>query len=264
MHQVIQLTSSYYVALPKRCAGTARERYVRYYQDLYQLYGESLNEETFNKGSQYSYTDLGDAVLAHCAEQHNLADVDLMIIAAWAHEFDPEYGSCAAYFSHRYNMNCSIFDMSDQGTLSAFQAIALIKQYLRQTLAVKAMLLILEQNSIPGSFLQDSMQCASQVLVFEKIPFANTSVELVCSGIVDSNNTLPDEILKQIEEQNSILIQPAMLRWYDLSQCSPPGYMPFFSHLHQNIPSFINQTTLLTHKDTETNDIGYLLLRSGA
>src|SRR5690606_35338791 len=119
----LYLTSHYHVLMPSKEIREPRRRFVRYYNDLFDMEGIAKPELTsYLQTFQYSYSELGDAVFASCQCEHVVSEIDLFIIAYWGHEFDPD-GSFGAYFAHKYNITARMFDICDQGILSPISAI---------------------------------------------------------------------------------------------------------------------------------------------
>lgn len=139
-----------------------RARFVQYYQDLYKHLGSQLDESIFREGSQASYSALGHLVLAECHEKKLLQGLDLLVAAYWAYEFDPDHASCGAYLCHQYQLDCKLFDVCEQGTLSPFTAIKLIKAFMQTNHLDSAMMLLMEQTTIPrNKFDGDVIPAAS-------------------------------------------------------------------------------------------------------
>lgn len=148
MHDIF-LTSAHAKILTREQKKTPRWRFMKYYIDLFNLYGKTLPESIFTEGSQYSYSELGEAVLDELDLQGKLKNLDIFVASYWANEFDPNHASCGAYFSEKYQFQCKTFDVCEQGTLSAFTGIKIIHNYLAQDEINKAILVIMEQTTIP-------------------------------------------------------------------------------------------------------------------
>jgi hypothetical protein len=135
--------------LPSQGCKIPRDRYKNYLYDLYSLYGEIINEETFLEGGQYTYAELGDALFEHHYPETSLKPFDTLIIAHWSHEFDPDYAACGPYFLERYDWNADMFDVCDQGTLAPFTALKILWHYQQINASQQGMVLCLEQTTIP-------------------------------------------------------------------------------------------------------------------
>jgi hypothetical protein len=145
----IYMTHCYYNNFKNPIKKYPRSRYVEYYRDLHSLFNEPLADESFWQGSQYSYAELGRSVLDQADKDDRLRDLDLMVIATWAYEFDPDYASCGTHFAEHYKIKGLIFDVADQGVLSPVSAIQLIVRYLETDEYKSALLLVMEQTCIP-------------------------------------------------------------------------------------------------------------------
>jgi hypothetical protein len=137
------------IHLPSREIKTPRARYQQYVNDLYTLYDATVSEQTFYEGGQYTYAELGDGLFQQEELSPLLRKLDMIIVAHWSQEFDPDYASCGPYFLQKYQLTADIFDVCDMGTVAPFMALKLLKDY-QQTLASEnAMVLCLEQDTIP-------------------------------------------------------------------------------------------------------------------
>jgi hypothetical protein len=159
-----------------------RARFVQYYKDLYKHLGSELDEQVFQEGAQASYSALGELVLAECYEKKLLQRLDLLVAAYWAYEFDPDHASCGAYLCHRYQLDCKLFDVCEQGTLSPFTAIKLIKSFMQTNSLENAMMLLMEQTTIPRNKsdgdLVPTMSGATAVLFQEAEKAGNKIIDV--------------------------------------------------------------------------------------
>lgn len=126
-----------------------RPRFIQYYKDLYSHLGSEIEEAVFKEGSQATYSELGEAILTECNQSSILSDLDLMVVAYWAYEFDPDHASCGAYLCEKFNLDCKMFDVCEQGSIAPFTAIKIINSFIKNAQINKAVLLILEQTTIP-------------------------------------------------------------------------------------------------------------------
>jgi len=185
----IHITASYCKTLAQRPTPAVRERYVQYYKDLHNLYEKQLSPETFYEGPGYSFTELGTSVLDECEKDGELADIDLMVVVYWAHEFDPDHSSCGPYFAEKYQIKGQIFDVCDQGTISLCTGLMIIKQYLQSETYKKAILLALEQTSIPRNKLDHCIipsKSTASVFVLQK-NIERKAIELLDAEIISEH-----------------------------------------------------------------------------
>jgi hypothetical protein len=144
------ITNIYLQHMPKVSAKKEpRERYIKYFSDLYQFHQEDLSYDSFQDGAQYTNITIGDAIFTALKKEHHLSSFDLMIIANWSCDFDPDYAATGPYFLWRHQFDCNNFDISEQGTLGPLTALKIIKQYQTLQNSKKAMLLVTEQTTIP-------------------------------------------------------------------------------------------------------------------
>lgn len=147
----LSIVKKYYGELKNGPVKMPRERFTRFYQDLFSRFelGE-IDPMTYQRGSQRSYVELGDVVLKQCEADGILKNLELLIVCYWAPEFDPEY-SAGAYFCDRYGIKSKTFDVCDQGLLSPIMAMKIIKSYFKHAEIKNALLLCLDQTTIPSS-----------------------------------------------------------------------------------------------------------------
>lgn len=288
----IYLTSSTFKILEDRKPRQARERFVQYYRDLHALYKKEISEETFCEGPGYSFTELGSKVLDEFVGNNELQDLDLMVVVYWAHEFDPDHSSCGPFFAEKYQIKGQIIDVCDQGTISLFTGIHIIQQYLSNGDCKKALLLALEQTSIPRdkseNYLMPSRNIAAGI-IFECCD-ETCSLNLVEAGILLESSLLQQpfngfEFIQQcalkhkikpnlmVFKRNTYLYKNYKFNTYinstsadtkNISYLSnEEGYFPVMSYLDNlvNKRNKSNQNSIfLTAEDTETLSTGYLLL----
>lgn len=203
----LYITKQYYKAMPIRSAKSPRDRFVRYYNDLFDLEGIARPAlDAYLNGNQYSYCELGDAVLSEASKDLDLSKLDCFVVAYWGHEFDPD-GSFGAYFSTQYNIQSRMFDVCDQGVLSPITAIALIQAYANAGVIKNAALLCFDQNSIPleenysGSIPSRS---SARVLFFNVNDSSHAKYKVISSEIeVASSNGVDEKNVIKIDESSS-------------------------------------------------------------
>lgn len=145
----LYLSKQYYQAMLSRTQKIPRKRFVRYYNDLFnleKLVGPEIS--TYLAESQYDFYSLGGSVLKLAQETEDFSKLDLFTVAYWGHEFDPD-GSFGAYFSSQYNITSTTFDVCDQGILSVVTAIKSIMLYAKRGKIKNAALLCFDKRSIP-------------------------------------------------------------------------------------------------------------------
>ena len=143
------LTAIHYIDLPDKEKKVPRERYQKYTDDLYILHEKKVSRETFHEGGQYMYTELGDALLEMEVMKPLIKSLDLIILAHWSQEFDPDYAVCVPYFLDRHCLKADTFDVCDFGTIAPFLAIKLMMQYQKNQVYKNGMVLCLEQSTVP-------------------------------------------------------------------------------------------------------------------
>jgi hypothetical protein len=143
------MTKHYFSEMPVKPMRLPRERFLKFYQDLFALM--KLNEpdiESFKRGDQYTYSELGDAILEKCEKDGILLNLNLLIFCYWAPEFDPDH-SAGAYFCERYRISGKMMDVCDQGIIAAITGLKIIKAYFNQGLIKNALLICMNQTTIP-------------------------------------------------------------------------------------------------------------------
>ncbi len=145
----LNIIKNYYGDLTPHPVRMPRERFVRFYRDLYErLELEGPDPSSFQSGSQHTYAELGDAVLKQCEADGILKDLELLMVCSWTPEFDPEH-SAGAYFCSRYGITGKTLDICDQGILSPIMAIKIINSYFNHGDISNALLLCIDQTTIP-------------------------------------------------------------------------------------------------------------------
>ncbi len=152
----MQMTASWYQRFPARIPHEPRDLYKECYRDLYHLYKEPLSEETFLEGSQYTQSEMGEALFKEIAATRNLTSLDLILCVFYVPEFDSIHSSCAAYLTHQFAVECPFFDISDAGTLGPFIALKLAKEYGKER-PQRIMIMGLEQTSVPRNLARHDL-----------------------------------------------------------------------------------------------------------
>lgn len=288
MQNHIHIIDSHFSRLPVRQPQNPRERFVKYYQDLYALHNITLSKETFSTGSQYSYKELGNSVLEKYAEQDRLHEIELLFIVTWAHEFDPDYASVGAYFVDKFKLKCKVFDIGDQGSLAFFTCIDFLCKYLQSSQLKKSLILVMEQTTIPRNYsthailpLHDAafaLMIGYDIKNFQDPYYYQISSAGVIKHfwIKDFKKTIStlmsDKIpqnksLKLICKQNSVINQKYQQEQFSMQTIKTktlpnyPGNFPLFSYLHDLTSARdMSDYVLICDEDAETKDVGYLVL----
>lgn len=186
------LTTIHYLDLPDRERRSPRERYQKYTDDLYVLHGKEVSRETFHEGGQYMYTELGDALFETEKLKPLINQLDLIILAHWSQEFDPDYAVCMPYFLDRHHINADTFDVNDVGTLAPLLAIKLITQYQQNPVYKNGLVLCLEQSTIPRRKEDGDIipQKNGALGLFISKEATNKSWPIFFSGILSEKETL--------------------------------------------------------------------------
>jgi len=294
----IAMTAGFYQVLANREPPVVRERYVQFYRDLYRLYDKQLSAGSFNEGPGYSYTELGTYLLDNCAKKGGLNNLDLMVVVYWAHEFDPDHSSCGPFFAETYGIKGPILDVCDQGSAAFFTGLNIIQQYMRHGKTKKAMLLALEQTSIPRDKADHPVlpvtNAAAAIVIQKDWPndkppsyrLLESQIILesqICTSLFDAVQFLkikchalelsPGEVMIVLKKssyffknyQYNAVKEPefcAVLQMIALEAI--PGFMPIMQYLSQILNS--NQVVeksyiLLIDEDAESLNTGYLLLQ---
>ncbi len=296
MQAKIILTDSALSILPLRTPHRPRQRFIKYYQDLYARYDKSLSTNVFLSGSQYAYTDLATAVLDNFFKVYQPRQTDVLFIVTWSHEFDPDAVSVAAYLQQRYHFEGKLFDIGDQGVMSFFTCLELVKKYLLHSTAQRAFILVLEQTSVPQhsqSYRQPPSRDFAFLLQLDKqLPhiFSANKRVMVDAGVFEQP-PMHAELLDRLQAAGLSAIECARTQWVcqmssGLASRSmpaafrraptlfpgqlPPCILPFdagqFSQLcwlHslvQRKKRKCSQNKCLLIEDRESPAIGYLLL----
>jgi len=239
-------THSYFSYCPTRKLREPRQRFINYYRDLFALQNKAIDLQTFKIGSQYSYTELGDQVLSKYSFEHCPEEVELIILIVWAHEFDPEYASCTAYFVDRYAINAEIVDICDYGILGFFAACCLLQRYIETANVKVALILLLEQTTIPFGDVKPKY-----------LPTVDFSFAIRVEKI-QNNLILPNQV---------VLVDAHVSTKKNIEQKLLPsdqGCYPLSNKIHKFI-NFSKQNKLfISQLDCESENIGTINLRKGA
>jgi hypothetical protein len=202
---------SFYYQFAERQDIEVRERFKQYYRDLHDRYNEPLDETTFANGSGYKFNELGYPIFDYCLKHGYLKKIDLMIASYWAHEFDPDHASCGPHFAHKYDFDCNMFDVLDQGSICTLTALNLIKKYQDNNASQNALCFALDQNSIPcaanGCFPMPTKNVAAAAML-SKQQTDNSFIKILDiklwseQKICDLRYDILADLLKTLEEKN--------------------------------------------------------------
>lgn len=143
------LQAAYYFEPKPQEPKVPRDRFFQYYRDMHARYQLPLDEATFLQGEQHQFSELGYPIFDQCNREGHLTNLDLMVGAYWAHEFDPEFASSGPHFAHHYGFSCDMFDVLDQGSICSITALKLIDCYFKNNSFEKALLFAFDQSGIP-------------------------------------------------------------------------------------------------------------------
>lgn len=208
MNRPIYLRAIAHHTEPETGGKKPRDRYVQYVRDLYNLYPGAVSEESFLEGSQLTYAELGDHLFEKSFDKAALQALDLMIVAHWSQEFDPDYASCGPYFLNRYEMSSDIFDVCDQGSLAPFMALHLMQRYQASGESNNGMVLCLEQTTVPRD------KTAGDIIPTQSGAVAlslNTEKSHGAYGIIDSGFITESEALSALSDPIALLTAKGLL-----------------------------------------------------
>lgn len=133
----------------RRRSISPRESFVRYYQDLYVSENyRGICATSFRSGGQYDFLELARPLLDYHQESEGLANTDLIIFITASDEFNPIHSYGHALINE-YTIQCRVIDVVDRGAVSVFIAIEVACAYLKDIGVDRALLLFLEQSTIP-------------------------------------------------------------------------------------------------------------------
>lgn len=254
----LKIVKNYFVELRNKPPKIPRERFTRFYEDLYAQFDLGAPDPmSYQQGSQYNYAELGDGILKQCEADGILKNLELLIVCYWTPEFDPEY-SAGAYFCERYSITGKTFDVCDQGLLSPIMALKLIKSYFNHTDIKNALLLCLDQTTIPApkSGFKNLPKKSSALGIFIKKNKDNSVLDLIHAKISPDSEALffAGKISKA--QQFDIGFSKADFPYLNCAEILRPI-------IYQNSSSEKKESYfMLRISDFETRDYGFLLGRS--
>jgi hypothetical protein len=113
-----------------------------YFADLAALHGIGYRPEVLRRGAGNTFVDMAAAMLT------GLDPVDVVIIAHATPDLDPRV-SAGAGASHRFAGKPLVFAVMDQACSAAFTAIRLAGEYVRRHSYRRALVLVLDQSTVP-------------------------------------------------------------------------------------------------------------------
>lgn len=297
MSSQVYITDIVNVTMPSFTTREPRERFINYYADLHRLYQSQLDHETFHQGSQFSFAEIGEKIFEIIFNKHTVLEVDILILAHWAHEFDPEYSNCVPYLAEKFQLNCDFFDVHDQGVVASFTGLHILQHYLCNQ---NGILLLMEQTTVPrrveeypalpttnggSAFLLQSVSEISQLKLTNNIGF-----RVIDSIIFDSSRLhlskktnwdfIQDLILQKSLNNKTIniVIRKNSLTWrqiqsnhvnmnfefYTFSHITPePSILSISDYLYKILNKKIESKTnylFIIDEDVETLNVGALFL----
>ena len=132
---------------PAVLAGSATHsaRLRLYVTDMLHPYGLEFDEAAFERGGQ-SYSEMAEALIALAVPEGE--SVDLLVLAHVVPDISPGRAT-TTYLSHVCPGGPMAFAINDQGAAAAFTAMRLIREYARTDGLRRALLLVLEQATLP-------------------------------------------------------------------------------------------------------------------
>ncbi len=132
---------------PAALAGNATHsaRLHRYVTDMLRPYGLEFDEAAFERGGQ-SYSEMAEGLIALAVPEGE--SVDLLVLAHAVPDISPGRAT-TTYLSHVCPGGPMSFAINDQGAAAAFTAMRLIREYARTDGLRRALLLVLDQATLP-------------------------------------------------------------------------------------------------------------------
>ena len=147
----------HYVSVAEKEIFKPEKSYIDFYQDLYKLYGSRLDDETCDQGGKLSYVNLCDAVLNQYIKRHDLNEVDILVPTYWSHEYNAIHTNCGPYIQETFDVDCDMFDIYEQGSISTFTSINILSQYLHNSSYHQGLMIALEQTTHPRSLIDHTI-----------------------------------------------------------------------------------------------------------
>jgi hypothetical protein len=113
-----------------------------YYADLASLHGISHRGDVLQRGTGNTFASMAETMLA------GLDPVDVLIIAHATPDLDPRV-SAGLGSSHQFDDEPLVFAVTDQACSAAFTAIRLAGEYVRRHSYRRALVLVLDQSTLP-------------------------------------------------------------------------------------------------------------------
>jgi hypothetical protein len=138
----------------------------RYLSDMVAPYGLGLRADLLDQGRGQSYGEMAGALLTSMVPPGQ--PLDLIVLAFAMHDVIPGR-SVAAHLSHLSPGAPTAFAVCDQGTAAPFAALRLISEYTRAGAARRALLMIVEQETLHYELAAPAA-----------LPARNAAVALLC------------------------------------------------------------------------------------
>ncbi len=119
-----------------------------FYRDLFSLYQLPLTVEAMGKGKFSTFEGLCVQAIEKLGGKEALAGVDLLILAHYLPN-TIAYHSTTSFLLERYGLNAFAFAVSDQEKGASFTALDLAQDYFATGGAKKALLITVEQSTLP-------------------------------------------------------------------------------------------------------------------
>lgn len=123
---------------------THSARLHRYVTDMLRPYGLEFDESAFERGQ--SYSEMAEALIALVLPEGE--SVDLLVLAHAVPDISPGRAT-TTYLTHVCPGGPMAFGINDQGPAAAFTAMRLIREYARTDGLRRALLLVLDQATLP-------------------------------------------------------------------------------------------------------------------
>lgn len=203
-----------------------------YYADLASLHGIGYRGDVLRRGAGNTFVSMAVPMLA------GLDPVDVVIIAHATPDLDPRV-SAAASTAHHFAGEPLVFTVMDEASSVAFTAIRLAGEYVRRHSYRRALVLVLDQSTLPYESTEVLGGDAAVALHFEFDPGGR-----VRSGRIP--NVAPDEVARvadQIGGGESVIVLGEPERGFPATGIWR-GYQP-------------GTSTVLVHYDESRAQLGY-------
>jgi hypothetical protein len=135
----------------------------RYYADLASLHGVGYRGEVLRRGAGNTFVGMAGPMLA------GVDRVDVLIVAHATPDLDPRV-SAGSGAAHRFAGEPLVFTVMDQACSAAFTAIRLAGEYVRRHSYRRALVLVLDQSTLPYESSEELGGDAAVALHFDFDP----------------------------------------------------------------------------------------------